>query len=226
MPHYMDFLVRFLTATGFTVILSTQVLAKSSISLGHYFIDAPTENYQFTSLSMSYQYASFKAKLMVPFIQREAFSNGLGNPLIKLSNNWRFNDGSKQLTLIYKQKLALANNDTTTAVSDTAVGFEYSEVFNWGIAFIEGGHWWRDSVSYTRKNSVYGTMGVMKPFKKYVLALLIDNKPTALGGEDSMASLFLRKKLTHTLSISGLYGRGLNDSSPNNMLGLQISQAL
>ena len=219
----MEILVRFLTAAGLLVMLSAQSFAKSNISLGHYFVDAPSENYQFTSVSMSYKHTSFKAKLVVPFIQREEFSNGLGNPLLKFSNNWRFDRGAKQLTLIYKQKLALADDDTTTAVSDAAVGFEYSQSFKWGIAFVESGHWWRDSVSYTRKNSVYGTIGIIKPFKQYVFAMLIDNKPTALGNEDSMASVFVRKKLTSRLSTSFLYGKGLNDNSPNHALGLQIN---
>jgi hypothetical protein len=221
----MEFLVRFLTSAGLLALLSNAVFAKSTMGLGHYYVDTPSENYQFTSLSMGYRKTSFKAKLTVPFIQREAFSNGFGNPLLKLSNSWRFERGSKQLALIYKQKIPLANDKATIAVSDTAIGFEYSQNLNWGmVTFLEGGHWWRDSVSYTRKNSLYATVGIIKSFKQYVFAVLADNKPTALGDEDSMASIFIRKKLTSQLSVSFLYAKGLNESSPNNTLGLQLHQ--
>lgn len=225
MSQYREGLVQFLVITGLLVVLSTQVYAKSNISLGHFIVDTPSEDYQFTSLSMRYQYARFKAKLMVPFIQHEGFSNGLGNPVLKFSNDWHFDGKEKQLTLIYKQKLALADNNTTTAVSDSALGLEYSHVFSWGIPFFEMGHWWRESVSYNRKNSIYGTLGFIKPIKRYVLAVIVDNKPTALGDEDSMASIFVRKKITSTQAVSFLYGTGLNNSSPNHTLGLQINQS-
>ena len=205
-------------------LISVTALAKSNINIGHYYVDAPKKSYQFSSLSFKHKQKSWVTKISIPYIQTNNGEAGLGNIALKLSHKWRRKH--YMLRTHFKQKIASANSKVVTPVTDKAFSLELNYGFSWGMGFIESGHWWREDKFYERENSWFGSIGIMKPFKLYTLAFIVDHKPTALGKVDSMTSVLIQKPLSPSYSASLLFATGLSSDSPNVMLGLQLSHKI
>jgi hypothetical protein len=202
--------------------------AQLNLSIGHFWVDGPNQDYQITSISGKLKNASWAAKLTLPFIQKapsnsnEVTQSGLGNGLLKVSKQWKWKKTA--LRMHGKQKFATSDEKVVAAVKDRSFSIELNRVVGYGIGFVELGHWWRENKEYKRNDTWYGAVGYLKPLKPYSMGFIVDHKPTALGEEDSVLSVILKRPLRNALSASILIGTGLNESSPNFMLGTQFTQ--
>lgn len=200
------------------------VMAKSNISMGHYYIDDDSQSYQFTSLSIKKKESSWAAKISLPYVQTQKGEAGLGNIIFKASQKWRY---ERLLFRAHvKHKIATAQKEIVTPVNDTALAIEVNHQFSWGVGFIESGYWWRQAKSYKRKDTAYASAGIIKGFKPYAAGLIVDHKPTALGEQDSMVSILIKRTILKKYAVTALIGKGLTNDSPNTMVGLQFSKKI
>lgn len=218
-----------LTLFGMACFLaaSNDVIANNdstTVNLGHFYVDAPQQNYQFTSVSGKYKTKNWSGKISVPYIQKAQGANGIGNTQLKLTRQWRSQNYLVRTHI--KQKLNTANRHVATRVNDSAIAFEINRGFSWGVGFVESGYWWRENKTYSRENTWYGSAGIISSIKPYTVGLLVDHKPTALGETDSVASLLLKRSIASGYSITALLGAGLNTDSPNTIIGIQLSKKI
>lgn len=208
--------------------ISSACQAHFNLSIGHFWVEGPHQDYQVSSVSGKLHYSSWTAKLTLPFIQKTpshsygSAQSGLGNGLLKVSRTWKWKETA--IRLHGKQKLATSDNHVVAAVNDQSLSVEWNRLIGYGIGFVEVGHWWRENTTYRRDNTWYGAVGYLKPLKPYTLGFIVDHKPTALGEEDSVASAILKLPVKNTLFASILIGTGLNESSPQFMLGSQLTK--
>jgi hypothetical protein len=224
--------------------MTSPLQAKESIkmSLGQYRIADSSGSYWYTPVSATYKNSSYKARLSVPYISDYQSRSGLGNATIKLSYLSQWN--SLYIDFHAKQKLDTADSDLTLPVKDRAASVEISGYMFGGVGFIELGHWWRKDYHTTfqeedprvegktnqyistteRENSFYYVLGAVYPVKKgWITGLVMDYKPTSLGNLDRAVSGLLQYKVSAKQKISATLGKGLSDSSPDWISGLNWS---
>ncbi len=197
------------------------------LSLGQYRVVAADNSYWYTPVSAYYATSAYKAKLTLPFVNRDNADSGVGNGVLKLSklNKWQ----GYYVDVHLKQKLNNANDKVTLPVADTSLSLEVSGFVLGGLGFIELGHWWRDSanqsVQFKRENSFYYSLGGIVSLTKFgfskgwIGGLVVDHKPTSLGALDRVASALLQRKLNARHKITASIGKGISHSSPDWISG-------
>ena len=208
------------------ILVFSNVRGETTLAIGHYFVEASDQEYQFTSFSGKVRTKEWAAKASIPYIQKSApdADQGIGNVLLKISRKWRWPYSA--ITLHAKKKLNNADSNVTTPVSDQSLSAEWNHIFRRGVFFAEAGYWWRENKTYKRDDTWYGAIGYLKPFQNYTLAIIADHKPTALGEEDSVFSIMMKKKIADQLAISVLIGTGLRNNSPDHLTGIQLSKSI
>jgi hypothetical protein len=203
------------------------VQAKESIklSVGQYRIFDGDDSHGFTPIGIKYSTDSYKARIVLPYIEDYRGQSGIGNAVIKLTylTQWK----SVYIDVNLRQKLATADEKLTLPVSDRGGSIELSHYLYGGIVFAELGHIWRSSApsSYQeRDDSFYYSLGGMYLLqKKLYSGLVFDHRITALGRLDHIATGFLQYKWSADTRIGASLGKGLKEISPDWIAGLTWS---
>ena len=176
------------------LILPVQAKESIKISAGQYRIFDEEDSHRFTPIGLKYSTDSYKARIVLPFIEGYRGESGLGNVVIELSylTQWK----SLFVDLNVRQKLATADEKLTLPVSDRGGSIELSHYLYGGIVFAELGHIWRSTAPSTYKNrddSYYYALGGMYPLQKTLYSgLVFDHRITALGRLDHIVTTFVQ----------------------------------
>lgn len=206
-------------------LIAVNVQAGGKLSVGQYRILDGGDSYGYSPVSGKYSNRFFRAKLTLPYISGYRGNSGLGNASIKLSylSQWH----NTFIDLNYRQKLATANKKLTVPSRDTGVSIELSRYMSGGIIFAELGYTWRNAAQANlnkRKDDFYYSLGGLYPIATKVNGgIILDHKPTALGGLDQNATLIVQYKMSQKQRVTMSAGKGLASASPDYLLGLAWS---
>ena len=215
----------FILISSGCLILPVQAKESIKLSAGQYRIFDGEDSHGLTSIGLKYSTASYKARIVLPYIEGYRGESGIGNMVIKLSylTQWK----SVFIDFNVRQKLATADEKLTLPVSDRGGSIELSHYLYGGIVFAELGHIWRSSAPSTgsdRDDSFYYALGGMYPLqKKLYSGLVFDHRITALGRLDHIVTSFVQYKWSADTRIGASLGKGLKEISPDWIAGLTWS---
>lgn len=207
------------------LILPVQAKEGFKLSAAQYRIIDGEDSHGLTPIGFKYSTNSYKAGVVLPYIEGYRGQSGIGNVVIKLSylTQWK----SMFVDVNFRQKLATANEKLTLPISDRGGSLELSHYLYGGIVFTELGHIWRSSApsNYKERNdSFYYSLGGLYPLqKKLYSGLVFDHRITALGRSDHIVTGFLQYKWSVGTRIGVNLGKGLEEISPDWIAGLTWS---
>jgi len=207
------------------LILPVQAKESIKLSAGQYRVFDGEDSHGFTPIGIKYSNESYKARVVLPYIEGYRGQSGIGNVVIKLTylTQWK----NLFIDVNLRQKLATADEKLTLPVSDRGGSIELSHYLYSGIFFAELGHIWRSSApsnQSSREDSFYYALGGMYPLqKKLYSGLVFDHRITALGRLDHIATGFLQYKWSADTRIGASLGKGLKEISPDWIAGLTWS---